>query len=815
MHRDDTVSETVLRLADAEPELAEDTKLMILEAMTGDADLHAALDKTFEKPFESPVNVNLPPEPVGAFLNSITVSGFRGIGQEATLTLRPAPGLTVISGRNGSGKSSFSEALEVALTGDSYRWKTKRSAVWKEPWRNLHQRTECWIQVRIAEEGQRGATTVGVEWADGANLADRRVWVQRRGQPRQDADTLGWRRPMELFRPMLSYDELGALLEAEPSKLYDALAGILGLDQMTDAQKRLTEAARQLGVPRALAKQLGDELKPTLAGMSDPRAAQALTLLTKQVPDLDALEQLATGTTSHVSDELAGLRALTRLRVPEAAEVSQAANELHKAREAVVQASDTSVDLLERRTALLERALALHEHHGEMACPVCGVGSLDGQWRARTAAELADGDARLQELRQARERLTQRRRALSELIRTVPVLPPPGPFELATYAAAEEAWKAWPPAQVPEVGQPENLQDLEIARGRLQLAAAKLGEEAAALLAKHDDAWAPVATRLAEWVTRAREARANEPTLKQVKKAADWLKRNGNQLRNERLEPLATEARRIWAELRQESDVDLGAITLEGQNTKRRVILRADVDGTAADSALGVMSQGELHALALALFLPRATAPTSPFRFVVLDDPIQAMDPAKIDGFVRVLARLATDRQVIVLSHDDRLAQAVRYLRVEARILEVHRAANSKVEISTGSDPADRYLEDARALVLDEQVPEEVWRRIVPALCRLAVESAARDAFMARRFGEGAERSRVESEWEAAKRTRQRVTLAIPDGPESLSRWEDRGPRREVLNICGRNSHTPLEGDPIVAIENTVAVVSDLRDGRR
>ena len=54
------------------------------------------------------------------------------------------------------------------------------------------------------------------------------------------------------------------------------------------------------------------------------------------------------------------------------------------------------------------------------------------------------------------------------------------------------------------------------------------------------------------------------------------------------------------------------------------------------------MSQGELHALALALFLPRATAASSPFRFVVLDDPIQAMDPAKIDGFVQVLSE---DRQ--------------------------------------------------------------------------------------------------------------------------------------------------------------------------
>ena len=40
------------------------------------------------------------------------------------------------------------------------------------------------------------------------------------------------------------------------------------------------------------------------------------------------------------------------------------------------------------------------------------------------------------------------------------------------------------------------------------------------------------------------------------------------------------------------------------------------VDGVAG-TALSVMSQGELHALGLALFLPRASAPESPFRFIL------------------------------------------------------------------------------------------------------------------------------------------------------------------------------------------------------
>lgn len=117
-----------------------------------------------------------------------------------------------------------------------------------------------------------------------------------------------------------------------------------------------------------------------------------------------------------------------------------------------------------------------------------------------------------------------------------------------------------------------------------------------------------------------------------------------DEIRNERLAPLAKQARSIWAMLRQESDVDLGAIRLAGSSTSRHVELDVSVDG-APGSALGVMSQGEVNALALSVFLPRARLPASPFRFVVIDDPVQAMDPAKVGGLARVLEKGAADRQ--------------------------------------------------------------------------------------------------------------------------------------------------------------------------
>ena len=88
---------------------------------------------------------------------SISVQGFRGIGAGVALHLQAGPGLTVVTGRNRSGKSSFAEAAEIALTGDNMRW-SERTAVWKEGWRNLHQPDPAVIEVKLAEDGQPAPT---------------------------------------------------------------------------------------------------------------------------------------------------------------------------------------------------------------------------------------------------------------------------------------------------------------------------------------------------------------------------------------------------------------------------------------------------------------------------------------------------------------------------------------------------------------------------------------------------------------------------------------------------------------------------------
>ena len=110
------------------------------------------------------------PEPAGAYLRSIAVEGFRGVGERCTLELPPGPGLTLVVGRNGSGKSSFVEALEVLLTGDSRRWSSRKEKAWADGWRNLHHPDAAHIDAQFLVDGVAATTTVTKEWSAGATL---------------------------------------------------------------------------------------------------------------------------------------------------------------------------------------------------------------------------------------------------------------------------------------------------------------------------------------------------------------------------------------------------------------------------------------------------------------------------------------------------------------------------------------------------------------------------------------------------------------------------------------------------------------------
>lgn len=85
------VTSWVASRVDAEPGLSDDAKLLVLAALEGEDALDDMGGFT-----PSPVRAGHEPDtdPAGAFLKQIKVRGFRGIGPQAQLDLKPAPGLT-------------------------------------------------------------------------------------------------------------------------------------------------------------------------------------------------------------------------------------------------------------------------------------------------------------------------------------------------------------------------------------------------------------------------------------------------------------------------------------------------------------------------------------------------------------------------------------------------------------------------------------------------------------------------------------------------------------------------------------------------
>ena len=253
--------------------------------------------------------------------------------------------------------------------------------------------------------------------------------------------------------------------------------------------------------------------------------------------------------------------------------------------------------------------------------------------------------------------------------------------------------------------------------------------------------------------------------LKTLKVAEKWLKDEADALRNERFAPIADQAIANWDLLKHESNVELRDITLRTVGRRREASFDVRADGEKAN-AIGVMSQGELLALSVSVFLPRAGLDESPFRFAVIDDPVQSMDPAKVDGLANVLARSASTRQVVVFTHDDRLPEAVRRLKLNATVLQVHRRSRSQVAVHESLTPMRRHLDNAKLMARSQRVTEEVRRRVVPSLCREAVEAACSEIVRGKAVARGESASSVDERLRATRNLRSLLALALLDDPD-------------------------------------------------
>lgn len=794
---DDSLLGVVLaRLDDPDHRPDAVVEALVLAALDSDEALAAALGgEAVAKPRPEPASTGGEDAPTPKmYLERIQVSGFRGIGPTAEIRLQPGPGLTVVCGRNGSGKSSFADGLEVLFTGHLKRWE-RRSREWSTTWRCLHAGDTA-IRAEVLVDGTPGVAVLERRWTADQPIDGPTTTVQVAGQPRTTIDDFGWARAAGEFRPFLSHAELEALLDS-PMALHRQLNDLLGLDDLDTAAERLRNARTALDRASKAHKEPGQALIEALRSSDDERSAALLVLIEARKPDLDAVEKMAVSSDESHTTSGAALAALDAIAIPTFDELTEASDALRRSATAVIEADTHTAAGAETTAALLRAVLDHTAAHPGADCPVCGTaGVIDDDWRARTNEALAAHEQATAQLTRARRELTQVTARATSLVR-----PAPPALDEAAAAGIDatdllSAWQRW---STP-VADPVELAD-HLDAAYVDLAAALTGVQAQIAEARkaRQESWTPLAKAALEWCDKAREAATAAEQLKWAKKAETWLRDGNNDLRNQRLRPIIDRIKQNWAQLRQASNVDLVDLRLAGTAKQAHVDFDLSVDGTDA-GGLGVLSQGETNALALSVFLPRATLSASPFGFLVIDDPVQAMDPSKVDGLAQMLARAGETRQVVVFTHDERLPEAVRRLAIPARVLRVSRRASSQVQVDVAKDPTEALLDDARQVVKGETVPADVAAQVVPGICRTAVEATLNEIVRRRLLASGTGHAEVEELIAGAKRLWERLSLAakgevVPDA--DIQGWARNKLNRQSVDLLfelNRGAHSNVSG---------------------
>jgi hypothetical protein len=147
-------------------------------------------------------------------------------------------------------------------------------------------------------------------------------------------------------------------------------------------------------------------------------------------------------------------------------------------------------------------------------------------------------------------------------------------------------------------------------------------------------------------------------------------------------------------------------------------------------AAAACLSTSQLNCLGLSVHLMRATCPTSPFGFVVIDDPVQSMDEDHCESFIiNVMPRLLDThrRQVFLFSHLQSITDRVRETNSARKLLyyriEDYRQTGPVVRPHV---PLKREFKDLRQLACGN----EQHRELAVDRLRVVTERLIRELYL-------------------------------------------------------------------------------------
>lgn len=590
------------------------------------------------------------------YLDSIEVSGHAGVGATPVrLGLVPAPSLTIVTASNGVGKTSIAHAVRRVLTDGT----APAAGVVAD---HVGPGASRCIRVGLVS----GARTITLTADDEAGSR----WLEGEGPPGRTPTW--WTSAFQRHLPVLLYPEVAKAIE-DPKSLHDALESALDLTVLRSVQERLEQirkagrdAARTVADARAAVPQ--PAYWPELRQMIDvelptPATVERIRTLLREDPvehrSRPAIPELAP------LDPVPALEALQAARSADG-EVVAGSRVLHQALRALI-SPDHPV---------------LADCRDTDTCPVCQT---TGAGWVAAAARRTDELGMLVSASEAARR--EAGEALARLRNAVPPAPAREPDH--GLDGWVDFWTQWSGAQAAarrlsvDHSSDEDVLDLttrvKVLHGLREDIVRRLDVDDRLAAQQR----AEERLRVESWlvtVEKHRQALAEHAAADDLNR---WVSAQIKGTRDTLFQPIAGAATRLWQRLNPDGDLAVGDFRIEG-GARYRAKIRAGVWAgkvPVEKDEFGVLSTGQRNALTLAMFLPRATSPGSPFRFLLLDDPVQAFDGARVRLLARELAELAGQFQVIVLTHDERLWIEARAIAPYARRIHLERVAEPSLVV--------------------------------------------------------------------------------------------------------------------------------------
>ncbi|MER9969683.1 AAA family ATPase [Mesorhizobium sp. M0060] len=627
-------------------------------------------------------------------LDYVEVCGFRGFRDKVRIDF--GGGFTVITGRNGVGKSTLCDAVEFAITGLMEKYAVEKAAkesladyLW---WRGAGVPKAYYVTASFIRDDDGESFSVTRTREGGADRSPEEIQAALCTGPAPD-DAL-----RQLTRTSIIRDEWIAALSLDLSETerFDLVRSALGALEGSEATAKAREVVtvadaahtRNEAAYETARARLGErltqqsEIQASLSRTGD--VAAALATVAAVVPDAPAemiarLEAargaLADGRarTARMTEAVEAGRKLLALQqtfnAPDAAAVRESAKaELETAREA----KDIAYAAVSAAEALLEReedadavaaSLAILIEHGERLgvhdehCPLCAAHRTSEEFAAGLAASRRRISSLASGVQDARKTLA----AASDEARECSTTFAMAEADVAAHQAEERALRDAEQTQAAffdrwNIDQ-RFLNDPDSLEGHLEAERDKLiNLERALLILEASQSVSRMASiernieRLREELDKIADAvNQSQAALSHARDIERSVKRVSAEIIDERLAQISPLLNELYQRLRPHADWRTIDYSIRG-DVRRFLSLRVG-DGLNPQF---VFSSGQRRAAGLAFLLSVHLARAwTPFRSLLLDDPVQHIDDFRALHLVEVLAALRLDRRQIICAVED------------------------------------------------------------------------------------------------------------------------------------------------------------------